>query len=841
MKPSKNKESINNSKNFSLNRINSVPSLKSKSYYITNKNKSKVILINKHIIKHKDKDNEKNILLNRNMNRSTGNLFNDKELNTIKESPKYNIKTIKKINPLMSLDKNNSLILPEMKPKLNYKSKSSINFYIKTMVKEKAEGRIMSNEEIFLLLKAKCKDIGINFRENMYFKFKEFCNAKCKNRVADFSECNFSINSVRIITMILLDTNRISRLDLSRNNIGNLGVEIIVNSLKDSKSLLYLNLSSNSITHKGGHNIFNSFIYQQSIIDLNLSSIEGSNRNRITEYGMQNIPLYLNHNFFIETLNLSGNSIKNEGFILICQGLQKNQTLQNLDISNNSINEKGLKKGFDIISSYNKLLTNIINFNISNNPLTNTGLEILGSNLKYIPNLVFLNISFCSFDFKGFQIILKTLQHMKKIDNLNVAGNNFKSDNFFALKEFFAMFGIRYLNMSKCSLGDRGGYYLGECLSSNDTLKYLNLSANNISDLGFKGIATIFKFNKSLEIFDCSCNFISNNSASELFKNLENNFCLKSINFHDNQLNDEICSDILNLLEINNSLIHINLSLNRIQIKAIDDINKKLKLNSEKKKINIVPEIEKSIRDLEFKPEQFQTLSKIIIEKKNWLKTSYKKLKEEDKNYKIIMVKEKENLQKEKINLEKVKKERKIVENAIKEICKEIDNINLINRKKENKIKSKIQKEKIKLKDILQEKNFEYQEYQNKKDQIMENVHKVEKEFNLINNRYTSIKNDYEAKEKEYIEKFRKYQELLDPSLLVKVKSDDNNNIEENKISKIKIKLPKKNIAVKYNDKINDKNNINNMAYKTTTLTTGNTAKNKNYIEEKKLFNLEKK
>ena len=841
MKPSKNKESINNSKNFSLNRINSVPSLKSKSYYITNKNKSKVILINKHIIKHKDKDNEKNILLNKNINRSTGNLFNDKELNAIKESPKYNIKTIKKINPLMSLDKNNSLILPEMKPKLNYKSKSSINFYIKTMVKEKAEGRIMSNEEIFLLLKAKCKDIGINFRENMYFKFKEFCNSKCKNRVADFSECNFSINSVRIITMILLDTNRISRLDLSRNNIGNLGVEIIVNSLKDSKSLVYLNLSSNSITHKGGHNIFNSFIYQQSIIDLNLSSIEGSNRNRITEYGMQNIPLYLNHNFFIETLNLSGNSIKNEGFILICQGLQKNQTLQNLDISNNSINEKGLKKGFDIISSYNKLLTNIINFNISNNPLTNTGLEILASNLKYVPNLVFLNISFCSFDFKGFQIILKTLQHMKKIDNLNVAGNNFKSDNFFALKEFFAMFGIRYLNMSKCSLGDRGGYYLGECLSSNDTLKYLNLSANNISDLGFKGIATIFKFNKSLEIFDCSCNFISNNSASELFKNLENNFCLKSINFHDNQLNDEICSDILNLLEINNRIIHINLSLNRIQIKAIDDINKKLKLNSEKKKINIVPEIEKSIRDLEFKPEQFQTLSKIIIEKKNWLKTSYKKLKEEDKNYKIIMVKEKENLQKEKINLEKVKKERKIVENAIKEICKEIDNINLINRKKENQIKSKIQKEKIKLKDILQEKNFEYQEYQNKKDQIMENVHKVEKEFNLINNRYTSIKNDYEAKEKEYIEKFRKYQELLDPSLLVKVKSEDNNNIEENKISKIKIKLPKKNIAVKYNDKINDKNNINNMAYKTTTLTTGNTAKNKNYIEEKKLFNLEKK
>ena len=37
MNPLKNKESTNISKKLSLNRIQSVPSLKSKSYYITNK------------------------------------------------------------------------------------------------------------------------------------------------------------------------------------------------------------------------------------------------------------------------------------------------------------------------------------------------------------------------------------------------------------------------------------------------------------------------------------------------------------------------------------------------------------------------------------------------------------------------------------------------------------------------------------------------------------------------------------------------------------------------------------------------------------------------------------
>jgi Ran GTPase-activating protein (RanGAP) involved in mRNA processing and transport len=383
----------------------------------------------------------------------------------------------------------------------------------------------MSNEEIFLLLKAKCKDIGINFRENMYFKFKEFCNAKCNNRVADFSECNFSINSIRIITVILLDTNRLARLDLTRNNIGNFGVEILVNSLKNSKTLVYLNLSSNSITHKGGQKIFSSFIGQQSIIDLNLSSIEGSNRNRITEVGIEDIPLYLNNNHFIETLNLSGNSLKNEGFILICQGLQKNQNLLNLDISNNNINEKGIKKGFDIIIS-SKISGALVNLNICNNHLTNAGLEILSSNLKIFPNLVSLNLSFCGLEFKGLQNILKTAQHMKKMEYLNVAGNNFETDNFFILKEYFAVFGLKHLNLSRCSLGDSGAHYLGECILANDTLKYLNISGNNITDSAFKSIAAIFKINKSLEYFDCSCNFITNNSARELFKNLVENISL---------------------------------------------------------------------------------------------------------------------------------------------------------------------------------------------------------------------------------------------------------------------------------------------------------------------------
>jgi hypothetical protein len=41
---------------------------------------------------------------------------------------------------------------------------------------------------------------------------------------------------------------RIAVLNLSKNNIGDLGVQNLMNVLKDNLSLVYLNLSSNDIT-----------------------------------------------------------------------------------------------------------------------------------------------------------------------------------------------------------------------------------------------------------------------------------------------------------------------------------------------------------------------------------------------------------------------------------------------------------------------------------------------------------------------------------------------------------------------------------------------------------------
>ena len=150
---------------------------------------------------------------------------------------------------------------------------------------------VFNENEIIELIKAKCADIGIEFKEHMFSKFKDYCNSKCKNRIVDLTENYLGLKSINFLGKIIHNYDRISRLNLSKNYLGDTGVEILINSIKSSKALIYLNISSNGITYKGGETIFKTLIYQQSLLDFNISTLEGSNknRNRLTSLGIKDI------------------------------------------------------------------------------------------------------------------------------------------------------------------------------------------------------------------------------------------------------------------------------------------------------------------------------------------------------------------------------------------------------------------------------------------------------------------------------------------------------------------------------------------------------------------------
>ena len=521
-----------------------------------------------------------------------------------------------KYNLLYGSDSKNMITTysPKMRP-----MSGSINGFNKKMIQDLTETiNVFTQDEIVELTKARCKDIGISLRDNMISKFQEYCNIKCKNRIVDLSECYLGINSILIISNIIYNSDRIARLNLTKNNLGDVGVEILINAVKDSNSLISLNITSNSITHKGGQIIFSKLKDQQSIIDLNISSMEGINRNRITASGIKEIKFFLKQHIFLEKFNISGNSIRDEGFILLCKGLDNNRNILNLNISNNDIKSKGLAKGILFISD-----CKLYSLNISNNPILNEGIKKLSNSLKNFQNLHKLNVSNCGFNYQGFEHLIFSLQFNKRIEYLNVSGNNLKTKKFDKLKLIFHSFGIKYLNLSKCSLENDAGYVLGECLASNESIRNINISGNKICDSGFKSYIELFSDNNTIEVFDCSVNFITDVSAKEFIKNIKYNRALKKLNFYDNQLSNEMGELFIDILESNKTLIYVNLMYNKIQIKNMDEVNRLVKINFEKQKEKFLPNLLRDIKNLHFNPESFQYYSENIQKKKAQQKVLY--------------------------------------------------------------------------------------------------------------------------------------------------------------------------------------------------------------------------
>ena len=708
---------------------------------LTSRPKTSMKDINKMILFNKSKKDAKLDVLNLIIETNPKKLNLDKISNKIKkinpiftdgtllalQSPKFSRNTKEtyyKYNILYGTESNNLIrtYSPKMRP-----MSSSISLFRNNMVfTEDIDYYVFNEREIENLALAKCKDIGIEVRKNMTYKLKELCKAKCKNRKVDFSQNNLGYYSCRIIAKIILKEDRISVLNLSNNNIGNKGAELIANAIKNTVSLVSLNLSSNSITHIGGEYLFKSLKLQESIIDFNISSSEGTNRNRISYFGLSDIENVFCYNLFLENFNISGNGIKNEGISKICDGLNKNQTIHLLDISHNDISSAGIENSFTKLK-----ICKLIELNISENRFGDDGLIILTNALKNFPKIHILKIANCGFEFKGFLFLCSHLIDMKRITTLDVSGNDIKSRKFEQIKQYFMGFGVINLNISNCSLGDKSSYILGECLCLNETIKKVKICENKISDNGFRTFIPLFKTNSTIENFDISRNFITDESAEEFIENIRYNRNLKHLNLFDNQLKNEMGNLLVDILSHNKTLLTVNVGFNRIPIKVIDEINKKLKVNEEKLKSKFIPNLVKQIKENNIHPEMFRFLTKKIKHSQTYQSYISEKLKEDEVMFKQLKIEESDKLKNAnklnenlEINIKKYDLQLKIV---IAEIKKLKDQIKL----KSNEINELIEKLKEDIKNKTITVHNLSDNYEKIKDELEYNLNQTEAQAKL--------------------------------------------------------------------------------------------------------------
>jgi len=265
----------------------------------------------------------------------------------------------------------------------------------------------------------------------------------------------------------------------------------------------------------------------------------------------------------------------------------------------------------------------------------------------------------------------------------------------------------------------------------------------------------LFYKNSSINQFDVSCNFLTNNGIINFIKSLEVNNSLNSINLYDNQLHNEIGNLIMEVLQTNKTLVYINLYYNRIPIKKIDEINKILKLNENQQKLKLVPDLIKSVKDLEFNPEEFGLLTTKIKQKKREQNYLYQKVKDEDKMYSL---KKNENQNQLKIKANEItiiKEKIKSIEKDIRSLEKQIE----LNEKEyvltENNLKDKIFEEKRLLNESINLQKDAKIDYDNAYNEISQVLTMTQEKYNLslrslkkVENSLSLIKSEFEEKKK---------------------------------------------------------------------------------------------
>jgi len=114
-------------------------------------------------------------------------------------------------------------------------------------------------------------------------------------------------------------TDRLSSLDLSKNNLRDEGIAELSKPLRCCKFLVSLNVSSNFISPKGFLHLSIALSRNESLCILNVSTQNGLNRNRLQKLGGQYMTSLLGT--LIQVLNLNSTSLGDQGVNVIFENL----------------------------------------------------------------------------------------------------------------------------------------------------------------------------------------------------------------------------------------------------------------------------------------------------------------------------------------------------------------------------------------------------------------------------------------------------------------------------------------------------------------------------------------
>ena len=399
-------------------------------------------------------------------------------------------------------------------------------------------------------------------------------NSVCKR--LSLISCGITDEGTEVLSCSIKCSN-IEILELSLNHIGDEGALALAHSIESCLSLHTLNLSCNNIGDDGAMAIvkaiaskhdknFNFHLWNNDITkhgadalfqDINTNSLDIDSRN-IGSSGaaivLSSLVKYKNEGQALTdalnglfTLNLSCNSIGDDGAKVLADTLKNCFNLKSLNLSRNSIGSEALADvlkhctslhtldisdnnicvaGVQALAGALKYHTDLHTLNISCNSL---GAVALADLIKHCPNLCKLIIADNSIGVHGSQVLADAIKYCKNLHILDISRNNIGVEGATVLAEHCIK--LQTLDISHNNIGVEGATVLADAIKHCVKLQTLDISHNNIGVEGATALAGAIKQCVKLQTLDVAHNHIGNIGTRAIIRAIKNCTDLHTLKF----------------------------------------------------------------------------------------------------------------------------------------------------------------------------------------------------------------------------------------------------------------------------------------------------------------------
>ena len=367
--------------------------------------------------------------------------------------------------------------------------------------------------------------------------------------------------------------------------------EIICDCLKVNNTLSELILSNNIEAGK--------LLKAINKVNIRLQHLDLS-QNSITDDGILAICDYLKKHKMLCHLNVSKNHITDEGAKRLAEAIAVNARLQELNICKNWIGEKGVMKIAESCSK-NKKLHKLI---CTHNNLSRSRLIAINDFIRKMNAVQIFDTSWNSIGAKNGKLAIKTIYQLFDLKQKIQLDNNGNQKELWYLDEItdpkykteFLCCGLEEclnketFSLENTKMTDFEIGILSDCIRTNCKLTELNLP-NCFTDntKAVSAICSCLKINGTLSLckLNLSNNQINDGEVKVLAETLSVHATLQKLDLSHNIISDDGIFFISDFLESNKMLLELNLTKNRITDKGAKTLAEALQMNTTLCELNI--------------------------------------------------------------------------------------------------------------------------------------------------------------------------------------------------------------------------------------------------------------